>query len=93
MAMILVWFLYLSIALKIGRRIFSAKGLEPLNSGILRFFTALEKKKEFRSFALPLFSLAFLLSSTIVIYSSDFDLSENNGMKDLQNCLLSATTL
>ena len=45
MAMILGWFLYLSIALKIGWRIFPARGLESLNSEILRFFTVLEKKK------------------------------------------------
>ena len=44
MAMILGWFLYLSIALKIGRGIFSARGSEPLISGILRFLAALEKK-------------------------------------------------
>ena len=53
MAMILGRFVYLSIALKIGCGIFSARGLESLNSGILRFLTALEKK-EFRSSALSL---------------------------------------
>ena len=69
MAVILGWFLYLSIALKIGRGIFSARGLESLNSGILRFFTILEKK-EFRSSALSLSSLIILLSSTSVIFST-----------------------
>ena len=44
MAMILGWFLYLSIALKIGSEIFSARGLKSLNLGIFRFFTALEKR-------------------------------------------------
>ena len=86
--MILVWFLYLYIALKIGRRIFSAKGLEPLNSGILRFFIALEKKRnlEVLHYLYPHLLFCYLLlvlSSTSVIYSSDFDLSENNGMKVL----------
>ena len=90
MAMILGWFLYLSTALKIGSGIFSARGLESLNSGILRFFTALEKK-EFRSSALSLSSLIILLPSTSVIFS--FDLSESNGLTVLQNCLLSAMSL
>ena len=70
--MILAWFLYLSIALRIGWQIFSARGLESLNSGILRFFIALEKN-EFRSSALSLFSLIILLSSTSVIFSFDFE--------------------
>ena len=92
MAMLLGWFLYFSIALKIGLGIFSARGLESLNSEILRFFTALEKK-ELRSSALSLSSLIVLLSSTSVIFSSDFDLSESNGLTVLQNCLLSAMSL
>ena len=45
MVMILGWFLYLSITLKIGWRIFSVRGLESLNSGILRLFAAIEKEK------------------------------------------------
>ena len=92
MAMTLGWFLYLSIALKIGWGIFSARGLESLNSGILRFLTALEKK-EFRSSALSLSSLIILLSSTSVIFSFDFDLSESNGLTVLQNCFSSAMHL
>ena len=92
MAIILGWFLYLSIALKIVWGIFSARGLESLNSGILRFLTVLEKK-EFRSSALTLSSLIILLSSTSVIFSFDFDLSESNGLTVLQNCLLSAMSL
>ena len=92
MAMILGWFLYLSIALKIGLRIFSATGLESLNSGILRFFTALEKK-EFRSSALSLSSLIILLSSTSAAFSFDFDLLESHRVTVLQNCLLSPMSL
>ena len=87
--MILGWFLYLSIALKIGWGIFSARGLESLNSGILRFLTALEKK-EFRSSVLSLSSITLLLYSTSVNFSFDFDLSESNNSTVLQNCLLSA---
>ena len=90
--MILAWFLYLTIALKIGWEIFSARGLESLNSGILRFLTALEKK-EFRRSALSLSSLIILLSSTSVIFSFDIDLSESNGLTVLQNYLLSAMPL
>ena len=90
--MILGWFLYLTITLKIGWGIFSARGLESLNSDILRFLTALEKK-EFRSSALSLSSLIILLSSTSVIFSFDFDLSESNGLTVLQNYLLSAMPL
>ena len=90
--MTLGWFLYLSIALKIGWGIFSARGLESLNSGILRFLTALEKK-EFRSSTLSLSSLIILLSSTSVSFSFHFDLSESNGWTVLQNCLLSAMSL
>ena len=87
--MILGWFSYLGIALKIGWGIFYARGLESLNSGILRFLTALDKK-EFRSSALLLPSLIILLSSTSVIFSFDFDLSESNGLTVLQNYLVSA---
>ena len=76
----------------IGWEIFSVRGLELLNSGILRFFTALEKN-EFRSSALSLSSLTILLSSTGVIFSFDFDLPESNGSTVLQNCLLSAMSL
>ena len=89
MTMILGWFLYLSIAWKIGRRIFSARGSESLNSGILRFLTALEKK-EFIDSAFSLSSPIILLPSTSVIFSFDYDLSETNGLTVLQNCLLSA---
>ena len=78
--------------MKIGWEIFSARGLELLNSGILRFFTASEKN-EFRSSALFFSSLIVLLSSTSVIFSFDFDLSESNGLTVLQNCLLSAMSL
>ena len=78
--------------MKIGWGICSARGLESLNSGILRFLTALEKK-EFRSSALSLSSLIILLSSTSVIFSFDFDLSESNGLTVLQNYLLSAMSL
>ena len=92
MTIILGWFLYSSIALKIGWGIFSARGLESLNSGILRFLTALEKK-EFRRSALSLSSLIILLSSTSVIFSFDFDFSESNGLTVLQNSLLSAISL
>ena len=92
MAMILGWFLYISIALKIILEIFSARGLESLNSGILRFFTALEKE-DFRSSALSLSSLIIFLSCTSVIFSFDFDLSESYGLTVLQNCLLSAMSL
>ena len=92
MEIILGWFLYFNIALKIGWGIFSARGLESLYSEILRFLTALEKK-EFRSSALSLSSLIILLSSTCVIFSFDFDLSESNGLTVLQNCLLSAMSL
>ena len=92
MEIILGWFLYFNIALKIGWGIFSARGLESLNSEILRFLTALEKK-EFRSSALSLSSLIILLSSASVIFSFDFDLSESNGLTVLQNCLLSAMSL
>ena len=52
--MILGWFSCLSIALKIGGEIFSARGLVSLNSGIFRFLTALEKN-EFRRPALSLY--------------------------------------
>ena len=90
--MIVGWFLYLSIALKIGWGIFPARGLESPNSEILRFLKALEKK-EFRSSALSLSSLIILLSSTSVIFSFDFDLSESNGLIVLQNCLLLAMSL
>ena len=92
MAVILGWFLYLSIALKTGWGIFSARELESLNLEILRFFTELEKKG-FRSFTLPLSSLVIFLSSTSVIFSFDFDLSESNGLTVLQNCLFSAMSL
>ena len=92
MAMILWWFLYLSIALKIRWGIFSARGLESLNLGILRFFTELEKK-EFRSSALSLSSLIVSLSATSAIFSFDFDLSQSNGLTVLQNYLLSAMSL
>ena len=92
MAMILGWFLYLSIALKIGWGIFCARGLESLNSGILRFLTALEKNK-FRSSTLSLSSLIILLYFTSVSFSLLFDLSESNGLTVLQNCLLSAMSL
>ena len=92
MAMIPGWFSYLSIALKIGWGIFSARELESLNSGIFRFFTA-RKKKEFRISTLSLSSLIPLLSSTVVIFSFDFDLSESNGLTLLQNSLLSAVSM
>ena len=72
--------------------ILPVRGLESLNSRILRFFTPLEKK-EFRSFVLSLSSLIVLLFSTSVILSFDFDLSESNGLTVLQNCLLSAMSL
>ena len=75
--------------MKIGWGIFSARGLESLNSEISRFLTALEKK-EFRSSALSLSWLIILLSSTSVIFSFDFDLSESNGLTVLQNDLVSA---
>ena len=78
--------------MKIGWGIFSTRESESLNSGIFRFLTALEKK-EFRSSALSLSSLIILLSSTSVIFSFDFDLSESNGLTVLQNCLLSAMSL
>ena len=71
---------------------FSVRGLESLNSGILIFFTALEKK-EFRSSAFYLSSLIILSSSTSVIFSFDFDFSESNSLTVLQNCLLSAMSL
>lgn len=45
MARILKWILYLSIALNVGSEIISGSGLIPLKSGILRFLTACEKKK------------------------------------------------
>ena len=86
------WFLYLRIALKIGWEIFSAWGSELLNSGILRFLTALAKK-EFRSSALSLSSLIISFASTRVIFSFDFDLSESSGFTVFQNCLLSAMSL
>ena len=92
MAMVNGWFFYLSIALKIGRGIFSARGFKQLNLGILSFFTALEKR-EFGSSALSLSSLIILFSSTSVIFSFDFDLSESNGLTVLQNWLLSAVSL
>ena len=44
MAMILRRILYLSIALKLGWKIFSTRGLESLISGILRFFRTLENR-------------------------------------------------
>ena len=90
--MILGWFSYLSIALKIGREIFSARGLVSLNSGIFRFLTALEKN-EFRRPALSLSSFIISLSSTSIIFSLDFDLSDSNGLTVFQNCLLSAMSL
>ena len=65
MAIILGCFLYSSIALEIGWGTLSAIGLKSLNSGNLRFPTALENKK-FRSSALSLPSI-ILLSSTRVI--------------------------
>ena len=68
---------------------FSVRELESLNSGILIFFTALEKK-EFRSSAFYLSSLIILSSSTSVIFSFDFDFSESNSLTVLQNCLFSA---
>ena len=92
MAIIVGWFLYLSIALKIGSGTFSAKELESLNSGILRFFTGLEKK-EFRSSALSLSLLIVLWSAASVIFSFDFYLSQSNGLTVLQNYLLSAMSL
>ena len=79
--MILWGFLYLSIALKIGWGIFCARELESLNSGIFRFFTALEKL-EFRSSALSFSLLIIFLSSTSVILSFDFGLSESNGVTE-----------
>ena len=66
--MIIGWLLYLSIALKIGWGIFSARGLEPLNLGILRFFTALENM-EFRSSASSLSSLISFCYSLLVLFS------------------------
>ena len=45
MALILEWFLYFSIALSVGSESLSANGLVSLNSGILRFLTAFEKKR------------------------------------------------
>ena len=44
MGIILGWFLYFSIALSVGLESLSAKGLVSLNSVILRFLTAFEKK-------------------------------------------------
>ena len=44
METILGWFLYFSIALSVGSKRLSAKGLVLLNLGILRFLTAFEKK-------------------------------------------------
>ena len=49
MAAILGWLLYFSIALSPGSESLSAKGLVSLNSGILRFLTALEKKRFLKS--------------------------------------------
>ena len=81
--------LYLSIPLKIERGTFSARRVVSLNSWILRFLTALAKT-EFRSSELSLSPLIILSSSTSVIFSFDFDLSESNSLTVLQNCLLSA---
>ena len=62
MATILGWFLYFSIALSTGSESLSAKGLVSLNSDILIFLTALEKKR-FKS-------SAFFLSYVVTVSSS-----------------------
>ena len=88
MATILRWFLYFSIALSVGSESLSAMGLVSLNSGILRFLTALEKKR-FKSSAFCSSYVVTVSSSTKVIFSFDLVLSENKGFDALQNCLLS----
>ena len=49
MATILGWFLYFSTALSLESESLSAKGLVSLNSSILRFLAAFEKKKGLKS--------------------------------------------
>ena len=70
--------------MKIGWGIFCARELESLNSGIFRFFTALEKLEvlKLRSSALSFSLLIIFLSSTSVILSFDFGLSESNGLTE-----------
>ena len=68
MAAVLGWFLYFSIALSTGSESLSAKGLVSLNSGILRFLTALEKKR-FKSSAFFSSCVVTVSSSSKVISS------------------------
>ena len=78
MAAILGWFLYFSIALSTGSESLSAKGLVSLNSGILKFLTALEKKRFKRSAFFSSY-IVTVSSSTKVIFSFNLVLSENKG--------------
>ena len=92
MATILGWFLYFSIALSVGSESLSAMGLVSLNPGILRFLTALEKKR-FKSSAFCSSYVVTVSSSTKVIFSFDLDLSENKGFTVLRNYLLSTISV
>ena len=70
MALILEWFLYFSIALSVGSESLSANGLVSLNSGILRFLTAFEKKR-IKGTAFCSSWVVTVSSSTKVIFSFD----------------------
>ena len=90
MAIILGWALYFTMALMTESLIFSDVRSIWLNCGMLRLVTTLEKDS-FKTLAFSLSLLMILLPSTIVIYSFEIILFDNNGLSTLQNFLLPQT--
>ena len=86
--MILGWFLYLIIALKIRGEVSSTLGLVSLNSGILRFKK--KKKNEFRSSA---FSLCYLTVCYSLLMTFFHLILIFQIVVVLKNCLLSSMSL
>ena len=89
MAIILGWALYFTTALMTGSLIFSDVQSIWWNCGMLILVTL--EKNSFKTLAVPLSLLTILSTLTIVIFSFEIILFDNNGLTTLQNILLSQT--
>ena len=90
MAIILGCALYFTVALMTASLIFSDFLSVWFNCGMLRLVTILAKNS-FKNLAVLLSLLMILSPSTIVIFSFEIILFDNNGLTTLQNFLLSQT--
>ena len=90
MPIILGLAIYFTMTLMTESLIFSDVGSIWLNCGMLRLVTTLQKNS-FKTLAVSFSFFMILSPSTIVIFSFEIILFDNNGLTTLQNVLLSQT--